>query len=89
MVERGYDSTTIAAQAAGTQVRRIGGSRLYTSTANRIKPVGRHLVWLKETNSIISTNDKGFVDSVKTECVVSTQSSSSSESSSDSSSSSA
>ncbi len=83
-VERGYDSTTVAAQAAGTQIRRIGGSRLYTSTANRIKPIGRHLVWLKETNSIISTNDKGFVDSIKTECAVSAQSSSSSDSSSSS-----
>ena len=84
LVQRGYDSTTVAAQAAGTQIRRIGGSRLYTSTANRIKPIGRHLVWLKETNSIISTNDKGFVDSIKTECAVSAQSSSSSDSSSSS-----
>ena len=69
-VLRGYDGTTAAAQTSGTQVRRVGGSRLYTATGNRIKPIGRHLVWLKETNSIISTNDKGFVDSVKTVCTV-------------------
>ena len=70
MVLRGYDGTTAAAHPSGTQVRRVGGSRLYTATGNRIKPIGRHLVWLKETNSIISTNDKGFVDSVKTVCTV-------------------
>lgn len=69
-VLRGYDGTTAAIQQSGTQVRRVGGSRLYTATGNRIKPIGRHLVWLKETNSIISTNDKGFVDSVKTVCTV-------------------
>ena len=69
-VMRGYDGTTAAVQTSGTQVRRVGGSRLYTATGSRIKPIGRHLVWLKETNSIISTNDKGFVDSVKTECTV-------------------
>mgnify|MGYP001626718251 CR=1 FL=1 len=69
-VLRGYDGTTAATRNSGTQVRRVGGSRLYTATGNRIKPIGRHLVWLKETNSIISTNDKGFVDSVKTVCTV-------------------
>ena len=70
IVLRGYDGTTAAIQQSGTQVRRVGGSRLYTATGSRIKPIGRHLVWLKETNSIISTNDKGFVDSVKTVCTV-------------------
>jgi hypothetical protein len=69
-VMRGYDSTTATTHAAGTQVKRVGGSRLYTATGNRIKPIGRHLVWLKETNTIVSTNDKGFVDSVKAECTV-------------------
>ena len=69
-VLRGYDGTTAVTQASGTQVRRVGGSRLYTATGSKIKPVGRHLIWLKETNSIISTNDKGFVDSVKTVCTV-------------------
>jgi hypothetical protein len=70
VVERGYDGTAAAVQSAGTQVRRIGGSRLYTSSGSRIKPIGRQLVWLKETNTIVSTNDKGFVDSVKAECTV-------------------
>ena len=67
---RGYDGTIVAAHSDGTQVRRVGGSRLYTTAGSRIKPIGRHLVWLKETNSIISTNDKGFVDSIKTICTV-------------------
>tara|TARA_R110002153_G_scaffold114096_2_gene256751 strand:- start:14034 stop:15728 length:1695 start_codon:yes stop_codon:yes gene_type:complete len=69
-LQRGFDSTTAVAHANGSQLTRLGGSRLYTTEGSRIKPIGRQLVWLKDSATIVSTNDKGFIDAVKTVCTV-------------------
>jgi len=70
-VQRSYESTVPQpSYSPGTIIRRISGARLYRFNKNRPVAIGNRRVWIKETRTIVETNDRGFVTAVVIECEV-------------------
>ena len=70
VIARAYDGTTATTHLDTAQFFRVGGSRVFTINGNRILPVGKRLIWLKESSTIVATNDKGYIESLKETCTV-------------------
>ena len=70
ILKRNFDNQGAATFNQKAKFNRIGGDRIFTLTGNRLKPIGKRTVWLKETGTIVTTNDKGYVDEIKLVCSV-------------------
>ena len=70
-VTRNYDSAGLQAGfAAGSTVDKTAGSRIFRPRGNRLVPIGRQKVWIKDNRTIVKTNDRGFVTELSTTCTV-------------------
>ncbi len=70
-VTRNYDGAGVQAGfAAGSTVTLLHGTRIFQPKGNRLIPVGRHKIWVKETRNIVETNERGFVTAVSISCTV-------------------
>lgn len=70
ILKRNFDNQGASTFQQKGKFSRIGGDRIFTLIGNRIRPIGKRTVWLKETSTIVTTNDKGYVDDIKLVCTV-------------------
>lgn len=70
-VERGVNSTTpLSSASPGTSIIRLSGARLLRFNENRPVAVSNLKVWIKETRTIVKTNDRGYVIELSATCTV-------------------
>ena len=70
-VARNYDGAGLQAGfSAGTSVTLLNGTRIFKARGNRLVPVGRQKIWVKETRKIVDTNDRGFITAISPVCTV-------------------
>lgn len=70
-VTRNYDGAGLQAGfSAGTSVTLLHGTRIFKARGNRLVPVGRQKIWVKETRKIVDTNDRGFITAISPVCTV-------------------
>jgi hypothetical protein len=70
-VARNYDGAGLQAGfSAGTSVTLLNGTRIFKARGNRLVPVGRQKIWVKETRKIVDTNDRGFITAISPVCPV-------------------
>ena len=70
-VSRNYDGAGLQAGfAVGSSVTLLHGTRIFKPRGNRLVPVGKQKIWVKETRKIVNTNDRGFITAISPVCTV-------------------
>ena len=70
ILKRNFDNQGASTFNQKAKFNRIGGDRIFTLNGSRLRPIGKRTVWLKETGTIVTTNDKGYVDEIRIVCTV-------------------